>query len=553
MASASEEYYNFQRKMATLITGNTKGTKDFNTAMRTSADILKDIAKDAQDFSLPIDQYKSLFNDFSALLVGKGAQGDNFKEARKLSRNFMLAADAFPIEPWLAQQQIGGLLEGRFEQDQRLFRLLRDETDAFKGMSAGRFKSFKLPKKVETLNKAFDQYISPEILEARENTITAQMTKLQNSFKSITSVMKELGDVIRTPLIKVLKEVNAWISEKLSLAFSHIAKALKPLTGDLERLYVELDKLSRLGASFEKSKTFSGIGFFMVELKRFIPTLTKWSFLAGKMGGRGTLAAGAGLATMLKWIFKTTSATKAFGMALKFLARSLWLYMKFLVPFTALMRVLDSAKAQAKVADMKRYADELPNVTKKATDLARAFAAIQFPISALINKLGESISFLFQRTWWIENLYNLIKKIDIESFMKKFSAGLIYLYTTLESIITASLKAVAKIGNPLKFWNPVTQMADFMKNYQENMDKQLHPRWDAMNKHFGKYMKDAATPPAPVYVNKGPITIRNQFPENMEPDRIAVAIKDVFLKAEQARVDTDKRMQTFVPASGYAG
>ena len=47
MASASEEYYNFQRKMATLITGNTKGTKDFNTAMRTSADILKDIAKDA--------------------------------------------------------------------------------------------------------------------------------------------------------------------------------------------------------------------------------------------------------------------------------------------------------------------------------------------------------------------------------------------------------------------------------------------------------------------------------------------------------------------------
>ena len=65
--------------------------------------------------------------------------------------------------------------------------------------------------------------------------------------------------------------------------------------------------------------------------------------------------------------------------------------------------------------------------------------------------------------------------------------------------------------------------------------------------------QDAAQPPAPVYVNNGPITIRNQFPENMEPDRIAVAIRDVFLKAEQARVDSDKRVQTFVPASGYSG
>ena len=137
------------------------------------------------------------------------------------------------------------------------------------------------------------------------------------------------------------------------------------------------------------------------------------------LGGRGTLAAGAGFATMLKWLTKSASMAQVFGKALKFVASSLRTYLSFLVPLTALMRVIDSAKAQAKVADLKRYAKELPNITEKATDLARAFAAIQFPISALINKLGETISFLFQRTWWIENLYNLIKKIDIESFMKK--------------------------------------------------------------------------------------------------------------------------------------
>ena len=90
-----------------------------------------------------------------------------------------------------------------------------------------------------------------------------------------------------------------------------------------------------------------------------------------------------------------------------------------------------------------------------------------------------------------------------------------------------------------------------MSEYMKGIDKSVKPRWDAMNKHFDKYLKDAEKPPAPVYNNYGPVTIRNQFPENMEPDRLAVAIRDVFMKSEQARVDTDKRMQTFVPSSQY--
>ena len=47
----------------------------------------------------------------------------------------------------------------------------------------------------------------------------------------------------------------------------------------------------------------------------------------------------------------------------------------------------------------------------------------------------------------------------------------------------------------------------------------------------------------------GPIEIKNIFPENMEPDRIAVSIKETLLKAAQAPVDTTRRQQVFSPGS----
>ena len=242
-----------------------------------------------------------------------------------------------------------------------------------------------------------------------------------------------------------------------------------------------------------------------------------------------------------------------FAKTLSFVAKSVGTYLSFLIPVTALLRVIDSAKAQAKLADLKKYAEELPEITKKTTDVARAFASIQFPISALINKLGESISFLFQKTWWIGQIYNILKRFDIENIVRTFSGSMIYLYTAIEQTFVTLFKKIFDLfKNPAKLLSPLGMIDDFMTNYMKNLDSKVKPRWDAMNKHFDKYMKDAEKPPAPVYNNYAPITIRNQFPENMEPDRIAVSIKEAFMKSEQARIDSDRRQQTFTPATAYA-
>ena len=551
MVSSSESYYQFQRKISTIIVANTKGQANFNDAMRTSSSIIKDLAKDAQKFALPVESYKQVFADLAGPMASKGVAGQDFKNTRSLARNFMMMSRIFPV----SEIEMQNVMAGFVTNQNPLFRILTQDTQAFKGMSASRWRSMKYPQRIKKLQEGFEQYTmsNPQIMESYTKSLTGQLVILQNFFESITSVMKSLGDVLRSVLVPMLIKVNEWIGDKLKRSLDQIAKTIQPLTNDLGRLFVEFEKLRAFGATFDFSKIASGFAFFAVELKRFVPMILGFATKLGLLGGRGALGATAGIMAVFKWVMKTDSVFVAFAKTLSFLAKSAATYLAFLIPITAVMRVVDSAKAQAKLADMKKYAEELPEITKKTTDVARAFASIQFPISALINKLGESISFLFQKTWWIGQIYNILKRFDIENIVRTFSGSMIYLYTAIEQTFVTLFKKIFDLfKNPAKLLSPLGMIDDFMTNYMKNLDSKVKPRWDAMNKHFDKYMKDAEKPPAPVYNNYAPITIRNQFPENMEPDRIAVSIKEAFMKSEQARIDTDRRQQTFTPATQYS-
>ena len=552
MVTASEDYYQIQRKLSTIMVSNSKKQMDFNMAMRTSGVILRDLAKDAQRLALPIEEYTSVFSELAGPMVAKGVAGRNMKNTRNLAKNFMMMSQVFPIQPW----QIHNVLSGAITNQNPLFRILKDDTQEFKNMSLGRWRGMKYGRKVESLNRAFGQYSAnnPEIIGSQIRSLQGQLTILQNFFTSITSVLKPLGDVIRGPLVRGLIEVNKWIGEKLRQSLQILADTLKPLTGNLASLYVEFEKLKALSGTLSKSGVASGIAFMVVELKKFVPMILRFAVALGLLGGRGTLAAGAGLAALLKWMLRVKTVGQAVGKVMMFLASSLKTYLAFFLPLTALFRVIDSARAQAKVADMKRYAEELPNVTKKATDVARAFVAIQAPFSMLINFIGKQIAFLFQRTWWVEQAYRVLQKFDIGKAVRNLTGGLVYAYTAFEqTLITVIQQLIKLFTNPKNLLSPslVSSYQSFMDAYLKNLDKAVKPRWDAMDKHFDKYMKSAGKPPAPIYNNYGKVEIRNQFPENLEPDRIAVSIKESFVKSVQAQVDTSRRMQTFSPTSGY--
>ena len=249
MVSSSESYYQFQRKISTIIVANTKGQANFNDAMRTSSSIIKDLAKDAQKFALPVESYKQVFADLAGPMASKGVAGQDFKNTRSLARNFMMMSRIFPV----SEIEMQNVMAGFVTNQNPLFRILTQDTQAFKGMSASRWRSMKYPQRIKKLQEGFEQYTmsNPQIMESYTKSLTGQLVILQNYFESITSVMKSLGDVIRSVLVPMLVKVNDWIGDKLKRSLDQIAKTIQPLTQDLGRLFVEFEKLRRLGATFD--------------------------------------------------------------------------------------------------------------------------------------------------------------------------------------------------------------------------------------------------------------------------------------------------------------
>ena len=551
MVTSSEDFFQLQRKISTIMVANTRNQMNFNTAMRTSGVIMRDLANDAQKMALPIDEYTQVFSELAGPMAAKGVAGANFKNTRNLSRNFMMMTRVFPMQPW----QLQNLMAGAITNQNPLFRVLKDDTEAFKNMSLGRWRGMKYGKKVETLNKAFDQYTSqnPEIIESYTKSLSGQLVILTNSFKSLTSVLKPLGDVVKGPLIQGIVLVNKWISEQLSISLKKVADILRPLSRNLTGLYIELDKLQSLSASFKSARTYGAVTFFIYELLSFRKII-------GRVGGRlgvftkkfATLIGGS-FTGLLKWATKTKTTLSAIAVSFSFLAKAMVSYLSFMIPFQLLFRVIDSARAQAKVKDLEKYSKELPQVTEKATEVAKAFASIQFPITTLINLLGESISFLFQKTWWLEKVYNVLKMFDIHKVVINISKGFAMLWSVFRSFIEAFAIITAKVVmDPKKILEPIKLFGDLADTFFDLSKKRIDKNFARIDKYHSDFLANASKPEPPVYINNGPVTIRNQFPENLEPDRIAVALKDVLVKSVQAATtDKNRRRQTFVPASGY--
>ena len=168
---ASNDFYNAQRKLSTVMTGNAKFFKtpmhDFNKNMKISKVILSDMVKEADKFGISINEFVRTVNVLNPLLIPKGAAGDNFKQTRKLARNLMMGSSLFGLSPWEASGQLQTLVQGNLgNPNQTLWRALNQEApEVFKGMSVGSFNAQKLAKRVEMLNKAFDKFIDkPEVL-----------------------------------------------------------------------------------------------------------------------------------------------------------------------------------------------------------------------------------------------------------------------------------------------------------------------------------------------------------------------------------------------------
>lgn len=672
---ATEDFSKAQQKLAQILAGNSKHfvnpIKDFNEGMVISKGLLEGLIKDANKLGVGVDSYLDSFNHLNTILIPKGAAGNNLETSKELAANLLRGSSVLGIHPTDIQWQGGALIEGQAHNRQTLFRRLRTETEAFKGVSPAQFNAKKPKERVDLLNKGLKQFTdSSQLLETHLRSLSGQMTILKNLFSSAGSILKPLGATIRRLLVEGLTHLNKFLEDKLSKAIKIIAKDFDSLYHNLDDVYMSLGKLNSLSKDFKTSGSISNMVFLFIALKGALanigPILARVSkgfaavFGAGilsKLGafGKGVqtvgLAVGASALGMVKKLGLVSRGFRAAGVVLAFVLRSVWAYTKLAVPIFIFLRILERAKLKAKKLDALYIANNVDNYARKLVELRKLYDKFINPLDYIMNQLADLFTWIYSVSARLKVFVKVLQAIGLleEDFEKLdngldkakksihgFAKALITMYAIIETTISLFFNKVLKvIFKPIILFSDVIHMLGkaigktiaivvnaikslyfsirefftgrkeekpmFKNFYSDNKD--IHPAlrkhftgnsgvtekregvsdlfkektngiWDKVkditgitslgnifdeydkniDKHLkqynDKYNRVDKAEKARNIINIGKVEIKNKFRENLEPDRIAIAIRDVLTNAVQAPTGTASRDNTYIGGVG---
>ena len=611
LVNMSEELYASQLKLATLMSGNQKKLRlftpqpgveppktitpmtpgvqklptDFNDMMALSESVLKRSISNLTSLGIAASDAKYTFSEIAALLIPKGAAGTNFENVEKMTRNVLLGASTLNLSPGQAAGQIQTLIQGRAMEGMGIFDRLKAETDEFSKTTASAFNRLirtDKAKGIEKINKAFDQYLNKTgRLEAHYKQLSVQLTMLRNKFQGISSPFLELGKTIRKHVIDLLMSLNKMLEVELPKFAKGLTTVFRMIVRDVEWFYVQLKKTASLGATFEKSFNIAAfIGVLSVSIKFFGWITSKLLSLLAVLGlinkntSRLFMSLGALSISMKAFSFSFMGLTKLFtfgvtaliGILTKFRGVFLKLILivgtgilNFLSVFAAVFtffRVFDSAKAQAEAMDIKQFklGGDLANF---AVELGIAFNNLITPFRMLVDYVGGIIAPLFSVSFWLETLQKALGKVGVASKniaevsdnIAKHVVGIFTYISVYVSFIVEHIKNVLTHAFALDFKGLVENFNLINQSLEKVMVDTLMRVENERKKQ--SVIRKEKPEVAQNLISIQKVEIRNQFPENIEPDRIATSIVESFTN-QINQVDTTSRPQTF-QSSSFSG
>ncbi len=528
---ASERFKDSQIKISQVIQANREnfigpiGT--FNERMLVAENILKRVGREANKFSLPEKPLKDLTALLGAQLAGKGLLGKDFEKAIILSRDFLKATPLLGVDASLATGQLQDLISGNAVKG-RLFERLTAETTAFQPFQAGGTKAFNaLPaaKRLELLTKALQQFTSAEDeVRARTKTLTSAMTRLKNIIGGLNGVIVPLGKVLVTPIVDLIVNIADTFDKELRVVFKNLALIVGPLVSDLRGLVINLLQLKSVMADVSSASTalaFIGIGIFLIKF-----AILRTILLAV---GINVLAIAGGL---IKFAFGLGLIGGAFRI-LFFAVRVLFIPLAAVV---ALFQIISRAIAIARVKDIEALPLILEKISALGLRLSRAFALLTFPFRVVIDAVADFISPIFRVTTALRIVEPVAE--GFVTIIEKIGKVVILATAGLQGLFFAIFQLIDNLVSG-KFANLTGGVSDaFSAGVQGILEQNLQ--------NLG--IEQNATVSQVTNINGG-IKIVNQFKENLQPDRIAFALRDQLQKT--ARNPTQARGRSFAREGGF--
>ena len=523
----------------------------FNDRMVLSKQIMMDISKAANKFSLPEQSLLATTKNLAAMLIPKGLAGNNMSAAIDLSRSFEKSAPTLGVDTQESQGMLVRMIEGQAQISDTLFRRLLMETKSFEGIRSSNnpsksFNAQPLVARFAMLQKGMAQFSSDaDVNMGIASLLSNKFQVLKDKLLGINGVLIPLGQAIIPALRKSLDLLISWIDTKGRSIILRFSEALKTLADNPDAVIATLYQLKGTMhdmAMAGKASQVAGIATlagFLFGLAKKIPAvnagLAVFSAKIGSILGGFLSASGftAGMAMLPKVMAVAGFAVRLLGFALT----------RVVVPLMILFgifQLLSRAKGYAKINDVKALAmgsDRLAEVFSKIT---KAVNQILMPFYAIFDGIARFIAPMFEVTTYLSPLLSLLEFFAtalqvvadsltiVYALLNGFFGGLVEGFKVLVNIIPILLKELLagiisqSMGGTMDFTKTQAAFSDGLLGIDRAMTA-------GMEDVFNRSVAGVEGPEAEKHVANnvthiGAVNVRQDFKENMEPDRIASSL-----------------------------
>ncbi len=548
--SSTDKFASSQLSLANLISANKEhlvGPIDtFNQRMEVSATLLKEIGRQAQKFALPSKDLLETVKLTSAILIPKGLAGTNLKGSIDLGRNLLKSAPNLGIHPQEVQGQLLRAIEGGASMGDTLFRRLSSETGAFRENKVGGanaahlFNALTAAKRVEILQKAMAQFASDtDVLTGRVNTLTGQLQRLRSLISGdefITTILRPLGNVLVKPIVGALNYANNMLEGKGRAVVQNLANFLEPLIEDPKKLFVTLLQLRKLQDDTKTAGSAVGIIAILGGIRHLMHAFPALGAAMARVLPIGLLGGAVGIGGVFMLVGRGLAFIAPFALAL---GRVLLAMIPGLAMSVAFFQLLSRASALAKVQDAENLVNMSPRLTALLTNASNAFQLLISPFTEVFNRAAELIAPLFMWTFWMESAAGILEVLV--GWMQNFAIVLTLARATIEGIFFAISQLIENFSAGNLFSGGIF----------DGVGEAFTSGIDSIIERNLKGLQEPGGAISNTITNIGKVEIKNEFKEQMEPDRIAFSLVDQMKKA--ATNPTGGRNNSFGFASAAQG
>jgi hypothetical protein len=521
---ASDKFGQSQRQLSNIFLSNNmfKGADAFEQAMMNSAQVMEEIKKKAQEFSLPAGEMVQFTKLIGASLISHGLDDSSMRKSMDISRGFLKSAPTLGIDPTLAQGQLLDAVLGRANLGDTLFQRLMNETTAMKQFKGNpkAFNAMPDDKRVKVLTTALLQFgSSTKVLEGNAHSLSGEFQRLKDSLYGMFSILRPIGDMINKFILPSFRAINDYLQKQGAEVMRNVSKLFDGLIKDPKSLYTTLRMLQ--GAQKDLNIA-AKIGVF-ISMTTGILGLLKW---LGVLSGQFTVAglAMTALRTGMGWLGTGLMAIFSnLGTILPIVWSALnglvVVLSEALIPIAAIFAVLQffrAAWAKAQANDAIAFAQMLPKLTAVFLKLKTVVMIVVGPLMDLFDFLAEKASIIFQFSHWLQALVWIIDLV---------ADTLMLAFATIQGVVWGIMKLIENLMAAVRGQGSLNIFKGVGDSFNAGIDEMIASTMDKLNNAEGGVVNQTT--------NIGHVNINNNFKEQLEPDRIAFTLKEQLMKTAQ--------------------